>query len=65
MLTIPHTLDAVEREIDMAEMVKEVAPLVNDDMTFEDGVIAGIRWMMGQLPSPCNEAVCAINDHQA
>ena len=62
MLTIPHTLDAVDREIDMAEMVKEIAPLVNVDMTFEDGVIAGIRWMMGQLPSPCDDAIFHINN---
>ncbi|UJZ95025.1 hypothetical protein IHC87_06680 [Photobacterium damselae subsp. damselae] len=62
MTTIPHSLNAIEREIDMAEMIKEVAPLVNESKSFEDGVIAGIRWMMGQLPSPCEDAVEEINN---
>lgn len=53
----PHTNQAIEQEIDLAQTVIEIEGTGYPNDTFEDGVIAALRWVQGLWPSPTSDAI--------
>ncbi|MDA0148829.1 hypothetical protein [Vibrio sp. LaRot3] len=53
----PHTPQAIEAEIDLAQMLIELEGTGYPDDTFEDGVIAALRWVQGRWPQPTSDAI--------
>ncbi|ODS10951.1 hypothetical protein [Vibrio scophthalmi] len=53
----PHTNKAIEQEIDLAQTVIEIEGTGYPNDTFEDGVIAALRWVQGLWPSPTSDAI--------
>lgn len=53
----PHTPEAIEREIELAQTLIEVEGSGYPDDTYEDGVIAALRWMQGLWPTPTSDAI--------
>ncbi|MBE8578692.1 hypothetical protein [Vibrio sp. OPT18] len=61
MAAIIHTVDSVYREIGKAETIKSTIDTANQDLTYEDGVISALMWVMGKTSSPCediSELIC-------
>lgn len=53
----PHTNKAIEQEIDLAQTVIEIEGTGYPNDTFEDGVIAALRWVQGLWPAPTSDAI--------
>lgn len=53
----PHTKQAIEQEIELAQTLIEMEGSGYPDDTFEDGVIAALLWVQGLLPPPTSDAV--------
>ncbi|WP_418113378.1 hypothetical protein RJD40_10495 [Vibrio scophthalmi] len=61
MAAMIHTVDVVYREIEKAETIKFTIDTANKDLTYEDGVISALMWVMGKTSSPCediSELIC-------
>ncbi len=52
---IPHSFDSVNQEIDKAETIKATIDTADSKLTYEDGVIAALLWVMGKSSSPCED----------
>lgn len=55
--TSPHNQEAVEKEIDLAQTLIEIEGTGYPDDTYEDGVIAALRWVQGRWPAPTSDAI--------
>lgn len=55
MAAMIHTVDSVYREIEKAEAIKSTIDTANQDLTYEDGVISALMWVMGKTSSPCED----------
>lgn len=55
--TIPHSLRAIEREIENAETITEKENTGYPDSTYEDGVKETLRWVLGLCPPPTSDAI--------
>ncbi|TOL25199.1 hypothetical protein [Vibrio parahaemolyticus] len=55
--TSPHDQEAVEKEIDLAQTLIEIEGTGYPDDTYEDGVIAALRWMQGLWSAPTSDAI--------
>lgn len=53
----PHTSEAIEQEIELAQTLIEIEGTGYPDDTFEDGVIAALRWVQGLWPSPTSDGI--------
>ncbi|HBC3857188.1 TPA: hypothetical protein KD866_002567 [Vibrio parahaemolyticus] len=53
--TTPHSYNALEREIEMAEALIENDGTAFPDATFEDGYIAALKFVQGRLGSNVRE----------
>ncbi|MDC5753835.1 hypothetical protein OPW41_18195 [Vibrio europaeus] len=54
---LPHSPDAIEVEIDKAQTLIEIEGSGYPDDTYEDGVIAALRWVQGLWPEPTSDAI--------
>ncbi len=55
--TSPHDVEAVEKEIDLAQTLIEIEGTGYPDDTYEDGVIAALRWVQGRWSVPTSDAI--------
>ncbi|WP_311567263.1 hypothetical protein [Photobacterium arenosum] len=50
----PHSLDAIDQEIDKAETIISMLGTANQGQSYEQGIIDALLWVQGRIPPPAD-----------